>query len=658
MPEDATRPEARRHDLRRSVRVFVNRTTRRVLPAGPAKESKLTRGHESSSMLRHPNELDVPRRVVSLQLLFALMTVGLLSAGIVQVVLALQSRQVDSLCRTLIEKATPLLRADYRHNQGRRLQDIVVDLAADYSLESFALVGTDNVYIAHSSTSNVGNTAEDVIGAVDRWGEVERVLFTNDAGQSVRLFRAPLRDGDHTIATLHVVVIDRGWGSTMMDALVVGIWPILLGVGCSVIGSILLWRTLRPLAGIEAQLRYSADAEGGAAAGLMPVASTSVAAIGWNRLIEEKFRKPSLGSVETKVAAGLVAHREKKAETILRSLPDGVAMTDYDDRITFVNSSFNAIAGVTENGAIGRTMSELFHFENSEASARFLDPLCRSQQVIAEFDRDGDLAKGVLRIARAPLLNTQTEPTPDHVWTVRDVTQQKLADQMRSQFVYSATHELRTPLSNIKAYAETLANADAVDLEMQKDFCNTINSEATRLARFIDDLLNISRMEGGAMALQKHDTDLARLFEEALAKVRPEIDAKGIVLETRIPAKLPKIQVDKDKLTVTLVNLLGNAAKYTPEGGRVGFEVECQSDQLQIHVVDTGIGIAPDELAKVFDKFFRSADPRVQDRIGTGLGLAIANEIVRLHGGRILTHSELDKGSKFTVALPIGPERS
>lgn len=608
-------------------------------------------------MFRHADELDVPRRVVSLQLLFAMLTVGLLSAGIVQVVLALQSRQLDATCRTLIEKATPLIRADHRHNEGRRLQTIVEGLANDYSLESCALVSTDNVYIAHSSSSKVGQPVEDAVGTMDQWGELERVLFVNPAGQPVRLFRAPVRDGDQTIATLHASVVDRGWGQTMLDALSEGIWPILLGVACSAAGSVLLWRTLRPLAGIEEQLRLAA-AEEAPGSRLHPVASTTVAAIGWNRLVEEKLRRQTGGTVEAKVAAGLTAHRERKAEAILRSLPDGIAMTDYDDKITFVNSAFSAIAGIPENGALGRTMADLFHFGDHETSKRFLDPLYRSQQVVAELARGGDLAHGVLRVARAPLVNAQAEPTPAHVWAIRDVTQQKLADQMRSQFVYSATHELRTPLANIRAYAETLANAATVDLEMQKDFCNTINAEASRLARFIDDLLNISRMEAGALGLQKHDTDLARLFDEAIAKVRPEIEAKQITLETQIPPKLPKMQLDKDKLTVTLVNLLGNAAKYTPEGGRVSFEVEWTTDQLQMHVVDTGIGIAPEELPKVFDKFFRSDDPRVQGRTGSGLGLATANEIIRLHGGRISVHSELDKGSKFTVALPIGGQRS
>ncbi len=155
------------------------------------------------------------------------------------------------------------------------------------------------------------------------------------------------------------------------------------------------------------------------------------------------------------------------------------------------------------------------------------------------------------------------------------------------------------------------------------------------------------------MSLSKHETDMMRLFEDVLGKVRPEMDAKNIIFNVTIPAKLPKLLIDKDKMTVTLVNLLGNAAKYTPEGGHVSFEIEWHDNQLEIHVVDSGIGIAQDEIAKIFDKFFRSNDPRVRDRTGSGLGLSIAQEIVRLHGGKLLVHSELDKGSKFTVILPV-----
>jgi signal transduction histidine kinase len=161
-------------------------------------------------------------------------------------------------------------------------------------------------------------------------------------------------------------------------------------------------------------------------------------------------------------------------------------------------------------------------------------------------------------------------------------------------------------------------------------------------------------MELGSLSLNKQVTDLNRMLNEVVAKVRPQIEEKQQTFEIVFPEKLPEPELDKDKIAALLVNLLGNAVKYTPEGGRVTFRVNVSDQHIEINVEDTGVGIAEDELPKVFDKFFRSQDPRVQQETGTGLGLALAQEVVRLHGGQITVESELNKGSTFSVLLPRG----
>jgi two-component system phosphate regulon sensor histidine kinase PhoR len=277
----------------------------------------------------------------------------------------------------------------------------------------------------------------------------------------------------------------------------------------------------------------------------------------------------------------------------------------------------------------------------------------RDRPVITELAREENGQRRMLRVARHPICPAGSSQQESHVWLVRDVTQQKLAEEMRDQFVDTATHELRTPLANIKAYAETLALADVIDIEQQKQFLNTINSEATRLARFVDDLLSVSSMELGSLSLNKQVTDLGRLLTEVLTKIRPQVAEKELELEVVLPEKLPEPELDKDKIATVLVNLLGNAVKYTPEGGRIAFRVNITDQNIEIGVEDTGVGIAADEVGKVFEKFFRSSDPRVQAETGTGLGLALAQEVARLHGGCITVESEINKGSTFTVTLPL-----
>lgn len=223
---------------------------------------------------------------------------------------------------------------------------------------------------------------------------------------------------------------------------------------------------------------------------------------------------------------------------------------------------------------------------------------------------------------------------------------------MRENFLQTASHELRTPLANIKAYAETLTMAE-LDLERQKQFCNIIESEATRLSRLIEELLSVSSMEAGGLSLDRQEVDTGRMFGEIVTKVKLQAEQKQINLELAYPEKWPKLHLDKDKMVTSLVNVLGNAVKYTPCGGRVALAVAVDDRTLTATVRDSGIGISADDLPKLFEKFFRSNDPRVQEQAGSGLGLALVREVIRLHGGTIDIKSELNVGTTVTVVLPI-----
>ena len=222
------------------------------------------------------------------------------------------------------------------------------------------------------------------------------------------------------------------------------------------------------------------------------------------------------------------------------------------------------------------------------------DPLLaaenRDRAVVTELTKEENGQRRITRVARHPIYIGESGGQESHVWTIRDVTQQKLAEEMRDQFVDTATHELRTPLANIKAYAETLALADVIDVEQQKQFLNTINSEATRLARFVDDLLSVSSMELGSLSLNKQVTDLRRMLNEVLAKIRPQVEEKRLAFEVALPEKMPEPELDKDKIATVLVNLLGNAVKYTPANGRVVFRVNITDKNIEVSVARHGRG--------------------------------------------------------------------
>ncbi len=546
--------------------------------------------------------------------------------------------------------------AEYRAGDSARLQALVDGWSSAGSWAYWAFADTQGRYCAHTLRQCVGQQVVEPSGATVEWGEVRRVRFVASDSRVLREYRTPVRAQGGTVGTLYLAVAEPSlWGmlrslAEYTPAAVLG--PLLL----MSIGVFVLRRAVGPMTQIEQQLHRCAHADTAAEVELREVPAVSPAASGWNRLVAQCSAGRQRGGLETRLAEALEGFRQRKADQILNSLPEGIALGDAQGRITLANHALATLME-TEAGSeslSGRTMEEVLGLDADSPGGRTLaDPDARSRTVVVEIARSGDASQGVLRVARHPLRGAKGMPATGHVWSVRDVTQQKLAEQMRNQFVNSATHELRTPLANIKAYAETLVLSEMLDVEKQKQFCNTINAEATRLARFIDDLLSISSMEVGSLSLARQETDIERLLREVQEKARPQMAQKKIVLRCALPEKLPKLRIDKDKIVATLVNLLGNAAKYTPEGGQVDFKVQVKSDALQIDVEDTGIGIAAEELPRIFEKFFRSSDPRVQQETGSGLGLSLAQEVVRLHGGKLTVQSELNKGSRFTVALPL-----
>ncbi|QDU90384.1 Sensor histidine kinase YycG [Pirellulimonas nuda] len=433
--------------------------------------------------------------------------------------------------------------------------------------------------------------------------------------------------------------------------------PTALAVGAGVVLAVLLlassWGMRRILRSTEVVERLLARfAEGAEDPNAFPeLAVASPAAAGWNRLARLARRWTAVHELEQSVAAGLSNPEAGSLGSLIDSLADGVAATDAAGQLLQVNSAFAATCrAATCDELLGRPFGEVFTLPEPRAALVAETPA--QKRLSFEFTTAGGFHARTLRVTRSPRYG-DGERLDGHVWLVRDVTQHRLAEDMRDKFLETATHELRTPLANISAYAESLATVEDIDPESQKRFYNVIQSEAVRLSQLIDDLLDVSRMQAGALAIDRRETDLARLIDEVAQKVEGTMHAKQIDFHCELPPKMPKIAADKSKLAAALVNLLGNAAKYTPDGGRVTFRVDVGESKIEFAVTDTGIGIAPEELPRVFDRFFRSDDQRVKDIPGSGLGLSLTQEIARLHGGDLTVDSELHVGSTFRITFPI-----
>jgi signal transduction histidine kinase len=242
--------------------------------------------------------------------------------------------------------------------------------------------------------------------------------------------------------------------------------------------------------------------------------------------------------------------------------------------------------------------------------------------------------------------------TGENILFVQDVTQAKEAERARDQFLYHVTHELRTPLTNIRAYAETLSQGVIDDEQTIRECYNVIMGETQRLNRLVEDILNVSQLEVGTARLDVGEVQLDRLMRTVVQDTQGSADARNIDLVLSLPPKMPQVRGDKERLAVVLTNLVGNAIKYTPEGGRVDVRCAMEDSRVRIAVTDTGIGIQAEDQERIFEKFYRVRDERVSAIPGTGLGLAIVKETIRLHGGAVFVESTPGQGSTFTVSLP------
>jgi signal transduction histidine kinase len=269
---------------------------------------------------------------------------------------------------------------------------------------------------------------------------------------------------------------------------------------------------------------------------------------------------------------------------------------------------------------------------------------------VIEVQRSAESGGGTLKLSIRPL---RRDDAGAALITLEDITQQRIADSARNSFVSQAAHELRTPLTNMRLCLEDALEGGETDPSMIREQFNMLNTETRRLERIVGEMLSVSEIEAGSLQIKHDDVRLDKMFEELQSDFRSQAAAKQQKMTFQLPPKYPVLLGDRDKLMIVMHNLLGNALKYTPTGGSITLAVRTTASQLIVDISDTGMGISPEDQQKLFTKFYRAKNAQSSKVVGTGLGLALAREVARLHGGDVTLQSELDKGSTFTLTLPL-----
>lgn len=434
-------------------------------------------------------------------------------------------------------------------------------------------------------------------------------------------------------------------------------WNLLAGVGGTGAGALavllVIYRRMRRRLRAVAAVR---DALVAMAAGETALASLTVndelgpEARAWNQVLadSDRMRRQALAE-RAREALGSRQESRGELDVACDSLPQGLLVIDESGRVKYTNGAAAVFLRVKREAMLGAPIAEFIHLPAILEALREVATGTGRRRHVLDIEQTEEGASGLLRFIIRPV--RRDDPGSAMV-LIEDITQQKAAEQARHRFVAQATHELRTPLTNIRLYVETAIDEGEQDPQTRAKCLNVINGEARRLERIVGEMLSVAEIEAGSFKLNTDDVRLDALFDDLKADFEQQATEKKIAIAFQLPPKLPVLRGDRDKILLALHNLVGNALKYTPEGGRIDLLVEASEQQFSVQVRDTGIGIPELDREKIFERFYRVKDPRVAKITGTGLGLTLAREVIRLHGGDISVQSELNQGSTFTMTLP------
>ena len=338
-----------------------------------------------------------------------------------------------------------------------------------------------------------------------------------------------------------------------------------------------------------------------------------------------------------------VNRQKRQIETILLHMTDGIIAFDIEGNIMHINPAATELLNLTENE---NTFDKIFSKLNIDINLEktiYLENWTSSEQRVQVEDK-------YLNIFFASFKDEQ-EIAAGVIAVIQDITEHVKLDNMRKEFVADVSHELKTPITSIMGYADTLLECE-YDKETQDKFLNVIASEARRMAKLVTDLLILSRYDNNKVKKEITEFDLGDLVKKCQEKLQLEINKKGHEVECFVTANVPPVKADKDGIERVVLNIMTNSIKYTPENGNIKIYVGFVYNDAYIKIIDNGIGIPEEDLNRIFERFYRVDKARTREMGGTGLGLSIAKEILDQNKGSIDIKSEKGKGTEVVIRIP------
>jgi two-component system phosphate regulon sensor histidine kinase PhoR len=549
---------------------------------------------------------------------YALTVIAVLAVLGVTLDRVLENAFLDDLTRSL-QAQGHAVRAALPENQAE-MQPVVVHLGNEMDLR-ITVIRTDGVVVADSSRDPA--TMENHAGRPEvraaLQGKVGLASRTSETvGTPFRYVALPARDGIVVRVALPLAIVQERLARVRLIVVGSALGAAVLGLAAvSAVGRALtrpLHRMTESVAGLAAGDLHS-RVPGGGSAELALLADTL------NQMSER------LGtSIEDAREAG------ETRDLVLSAMEEGILLVEADGSIPYANPAASTLLGAQPSEA-----------RSLPTAMRRLVKEVRTSGAMRIDEIEAGFPSRLIRASGVPVTGAGRV-----LVVLRDVTEAHRVEAMRRDFVANTSHELKTPVASIQAAAETLRDAARNDPQATGRFAEQLYRDALRLSRIVADLLDLSRLEAELPALAPVRLD--RLAAREAARVRDQAGRAGVTIEVR--AEPVRVQGSAEDLTLLVRNLLDNAVRYSPDGGRVEVDVDSRDGEALLSVRDTGIGIPSRDLPRIFERFYRVDRARSRETGGTGLGLAIAKHVAELHGGRIEVESELGRGSEFRVRLP------
>lgn len=361
--------------------------------------------------------------------------------------------------------------------------------------------------------------------------------------------------------------------------------------------------------------------------------------------VEDKFSKTINNMTEELKLNLKTANKQKnQVEAILLHIKDGIIAFDLSGNVTYINPAAIDFFKLEKNDD---TFEKIFNKINLDVNLEkivYLDDLTSFEQRVFINDK-------YINVFFAPFKDTKNRPNGILI-LLQDITEHVKLDNMRKEFVADVSHELKTPITSIIGYTDTLLEGE-YDKEIQTKFLKVISTESQRMAKLVADLLTLSRYDNNKNKAEITEIDLGDMTKKCLEKVQPEIEKKHHKVECFVTADVPLVKADKYGIERVILNILTNSIKYTPENGNIKIYVGFVYNDAYIKVIDNGIGIPEKDLPRIFERFYRVDKARTRELGGTGLGLAIAKEIIEQNKGSIDIKSEYGKGTEVVLRIPV-----